>query len=105
MDQSGNEAQSDIMLKELWTSVLGTVHISTDKTFLDMGGDSIKAIICISRIRKMFECELTIEDFLGEESTIASIVALVNNELSSIDLGSSRLTDAKPTVKSSACDR
>lgn len=54
-------------------------EISTDKPFVDLGGDSISAMTCISRIRAKYWMEFDILDFFMDESTISdfakSIVA------------------------------
>lgn len=46
-------------------------EISRDKPFVDLGGDSISAMTCISRIRTKYSMEFDILDFFMDESTIS----------------------------------
>jgi acyl carrier protein len=58
-------------LTEIWQDVLELSTVNVDQEFLDLGGDSLTAMMCISRTRKLFGVELSIEDFFMEHSTIA----------------------------------
>lgn len=52
----------ELHLAAIWREVLGAKSISSQDMFLDLGGDSLSAIHCISRIRSAFGVELTLED-------------------------------------------
>lgn len=46
-------------------------EISTDRPFFELGGDSLSAMTCISRIRAMYSMEFNILDFFLDDSTIS----------------------------------
>ena|SRR5258708_1547099 len=63
-----------IKLVEIWTDVLQVEdRISIHANFLDLGGDSLSAMLCISRIRREFAVDLDLMDFFLVECTIAEL--------------------------------
>jgi surfactin family lipopeptide synthetase C len=58
-------------MKSIWTEVLKIRDLSLDDEFGDLGGDSLAAMLCISRIRDQFNVEFTVEDFFLDHATIA----------------------------------
>jgi acyl carrier protein len=60
---------------EIWSSVLQVDSMGANDDFYDLGGDSLAAMLCISRIRAKYGVELTIEDFLLPGATISQIAA------------------------------
>jgi acyl carrier protein len=60
------------MLLEIFEEVLGIKDLSPDAVFLEVGGDSLAAVLCISRIREVLGVELVLEDFFTDESTAAN---------------------------------
>jgi phthiocerol/phenolphthiocerol synthesis type-I polyketide synthase E len=66
-------AMTDRLIK-IWSEVL-EVPVGLHETFLDLGGDSLAAMGCIVRLRDAFGVELTVDDFLTEESTVAGFAA------------------------------
>jgi surfactin family lipopeptide synthetase C len=62
-----------IKLIEIWKEVLHVDNVSIYENFLDLGGDSLSAMLCISRIRSAFEVEFDIMDFFLVECTIAEL--------------------------------
>jgi acyl carrier protein len=57
----------------IWQEVLPntTDTMPTGSPFLDLGGDSLSAMICITRIRAAFVVEFEIVDFFLDDSTIS----------------------------------
>lgn len=51
------------MLIAVWQEVIGDVSITTNHRFYDVGGDSILAIQCISRIQSMLNVEFPVRAF------------------------------------------
>lgn len=74
-------SEIEATLLTIWQDALPASgeEISIDKPFVDLGGDSISAMTCISRIRSMYSMEFDILDFFMDESSISdfakSIVA------------------------------
>lgn len=49
-------------LTALWEEVLGVARINIDDNFFDLGGESLKATILISRLEKEFDMEISVID-------------------------------------------
>lgn len=57
-------------LVEIWAESLETNEIALHENFVDLGGDSLSATLCISRIHKIWGVDFSIEDFFAENATI-----------------------------------
>lgn len=55
-------------MHKIWSEVLGEESISIKDNFLSVGGDSIKSINVVSRLRKELEIEVNISDIFNEDS-------------------------------------
>ena len=53
--------------------VLSCTVDDLDASFLDLGGDSLAAMLCISRIQREYSVELSIEDFFMLQSSTRGI--------------------------------
>jgi acyl carrier protein len=71
VDDVGIFSETEKLLIGIWHLVLDSESIKLDDEFLDIGGDSLSAIRCISRVRKVFGVELTMEDFLWAQQQCA----------------------------------
>jgi acyl carrier protein len=71
--------ETELKLVDIWQAVLGITAIRVTDEFLDLGGDSLSAMMCISRVRREFDCELTIEDFFLDDATIARFASLIDS--------------------------
>lgn len=58
-------------------AVLQKEKIGREETFVDLGGDSLAAMLCISRIRKEFGVELSVEDFFSGDATTKGLSELI----------------------------
>lgn len=65
-------------VKAIWQEALQTPTISNDVRFLDLGGDSLAAMLCISRMRELLNVEFTIEDFFMDDSTISDFAKMID---------------------------
>ncbi len=63
-------------LSEMWTPLLNVSEISINDNFFDLGGHSLKAIMLLSRIKKKFEVEISLESFFANP-TIEMLSELV----------------------------
>lgn len=52
-------------LAEIWNEVLGLTRVGIANQFIEIGGDSLKAIRVIARIYKMFGVEVSVRDFFA----------------------------------------
>ena len=80
--------ETEKIICELVESFFGYRKIGIQDNFFDMGGDSLKAMTIIRRINKLFEIEVSIQDFYskptihdlaGEIDLAANIVRLKQN--------------------------
>jgi acyl carrier protein len=65
-------------VRYIWTDILKKNEIGDDESFFDLGGDSMDAMLCISRLRKTFQVEFTIEDFFVMPATIRLFARLID---------------------------
>lgn len=64
-------------LEAIWKEVLELEAVPDDARFLDLGGDSVLAMLCISRMRTRLKVELSIESFLTKDSTLAGFARVI----------------------------
>jgi acyl-coenzyme A synthetase/AMP-(fatty) acid ligase/acyl carrier protein len=50
-------------LAAIWSSILGVSGVTLSDEFLELGGDSIRAMQCLSRIRGVFGVEVSLDSF------------------------------------------
>src|ERR1700677_2302376 len=72
-------------LVEIWQGALETSLIPVDAEFIDIGGDSLSAMMCISRVRSVFNCEIALVDFFMEGSTVANFAAAIDKSRAQCD--------------------
>jgi acyl carrier protein len=70
-------------LIDIWSAVLERPGVPANAEFLDLGGDSLSAMMCISRTRKLLHYELSIEDFFMDGATINNIAEKIADGLTS----------------------
>ena len=66
------------MVKQLWIGVLGLEQVGLDDAFLDLGGNSLRAIQCVNRIRETFDIELPLLTLFEEASTVRTMARLID---------------------------
>jgi acyl carrier protein len=59
-------------LADIWQTVLGIDQVGVHDSFMDLGGHSLLAIQLASRIRELFEIDLSVAS-LYKTSTVASL--------------------------------
>jgi acyl carrier protein len=60
-----------------WMEVLQLSEIDVHDQFLDLGGDSLAAILCISRMRSAFGVEFPIDAFFLDDATISNFARMI----------------------------
>ena len=53
-------------ISELWQSFLGIKEIGLKDHFFELGGDSLKAMTLLKRLHKIYDIEISIEDFFKD---------------------------------------
>ena len=71
---------------ETWlSSLFASINLESpdqfDADFISRGGDSLAAMLCISRIRAHFYVELSIEEFFLPDSTVKGLSRIIDNVL------------------------
>jgi amino acid adenylation domain-containing protein len=69
------------VIAEAWEGVLGVSAIDLDTNFFALGGDSLSAIQCLSRLRDKLPMVLSLSDFF-EHNTVREQARLVRQRLS-----------------------
>lgn len=64
-------------LQAIWTEILGLERISIDSKFSDIGGQSLKAAVIISRIYKEFNKDIPLREFFKAQ-TIRNIANIID---------------------------
>ena len=67
---------SDEALTEIWSEVLRHPNVDPKANFFDIGGDSLKAMDVITRVRELLHIDLPLITFF-EEPTISHLAAVV----------------------------
>ena len=94
-------SQSTIANKLLgvWQAFFGKTTIAVDDDFFDLGGDSLKAVTIIARIKKALKVDVSLEQFFNN-STIHQLELLIESEVQTPIQGtlSSSITKAREST-------
>ncbi len=77
---NGTEIAAEIA--SLWSGLMGAPQAVCDRDFFEMGGDSLLAMQCVSRIRQHYSVAISLSDFFLHP-TAGGLAAVVRNRLSS----------------------
>jgi acyl carrier protein len=69
---------TEMSLAQLWRQVLARELISTEDKFLDLGGDSIAAVLMLSMVEEEFGVAVSLSRFLDEPS-VRGLAAAVDD--------------------------
>ena len=62
----------------LWQMLLDIPSVKVTDDFLDIGGDSLAAMLCISRISQKFQVEISFDEFFTGEATVKHFAMLID---------------------------
>jgi acyl carrier protein len=62
-----------IRLHEIWVEMLNVRTIAETDNFVELGGDSIAATLCINRIRDAYDVKVPMTTFMAEEMTLGGL--------------------------------
>ncbi|MGZ5026858.1 MAG: amino acid adenylation domain-containing protein, partial [Methylobacter sp.] len=76
------ENDIEVQLVEQWQQLLGLNRIGVTHAFIDMGGDSLKAMRMVSGIYKTFNVDISLKDFFAEPTVrqLARLIAAAKKE-------------------------
>jgi acyl carrier protein len=60
-------------LAAIWSDVLDVDAIQPTDTFVDLGGDSIAAILCVNQVQKRLGRQVTLAVVLDDETTLGRL--------------------------------
>jgi acyl carrier protein len=67
----------EIKLADIWAEVLALDEIGINDNFLELGGDSVRAMQVVTQVKQQFGVDLTFGAFLRANPTIAEVAAIV----------------------------
>lgn len=68
-------------LMAIWADILPETGIGLDESFLELGGDSVTAVLCVNRIRKELAVEVPMNELLAGRSTIRALAAAIDDAM------------------------
>ncbi|HYE31188.1 MAG TPA: condensation domain-containing protein [Methylomirabilota bacterium] len=75
---AGDERERKLLLA--WQNVLGTAELGVEDNFFEIGGDSLRAMQILARVRESFGVELPLSSLFGPGATIAGMSRLIETE-------------------------
>lgn len=66
-------------ISDMWVQLLGIPSINVKDDFFELGGHSLKAIMFLSRLKKKFEVEISLESFFAN-STVEKLSDLIGKQ-------------------------
>jgi hypothetical protein len=70
-------------LQSIWMAALDVPAVSPGDNFIEAGGDSISATLCVNRIRAALGVDISVLSLLAEEASFDSFVKDVTQAVSS----------------------
>jgi acyl-CoA synthetase (AMP-forming)/AMP-acid ligase II len=88
------------LITEIWADILAVSHIDPDSNFFALGGQSLQAIQCLSRLRDRTSLILSLSDFFANP-TVLQLAAVVQRRMDSASApggatGVNACTDMQP---------
>jgi acyl carrier protein len=74
-----DHTHTERILVEIWSEVLKLDRVDLHHDFLDLGGHSLSATLCINRIKDALAIELPMDMFLVAPAHIAGIAAEIDS--------------------------
>jgi acyl carrier protein len=77
-EESSRYTETEQKLVAIWLDVLRIPAVGIRDQFVDLGGDSMAAMLCLSHLRTVFDVEIEFEDFFGDEATVAAFAEAID---------------------------
>ncbi|MEP6670102.1 MAG: SDR family NAD(P)-dependent oxidoreductase [Chthoniobacter sp.] len=68
------------MLADIWSETLGVADIAREESFFDLGGNSLLALQLVTKLRGLYEVDITLRDFFAAP-TVAQLSFLIHEKL------------------------
>nr|WP_315248565.1 non-ribosomal peptide synthetase [uncultured Flavobacterium sp.] len=75
-DRENNIENESLQL--IWSKILGGLNFNDNDDFFDIGGDSLKALILLNRVNKVFNVDINLNTFI-ENPTFEALSDMVNS--------------------------
>ncbi len=72
-------SETEQKLLEIWRVVLDSSTIRVDDEFVDLGGDSLSAMMCVSRVHNMCNYQIPFDGFFMDGATIANFAKAIDS--------------------------
>lgn len=76
----GPEDRVRALIRPIWLEVLGSDTADDDADFFALGGDSIRAAMIVSRVRRRLGCQITLKTFLNQAFSLEKLVQYVASD-------------------------
>ena len=77
MNMSNDDTLS--RLRAIWSEILHERDVADDDHFIELGGDSIAAVMCVSHIQAEFDVEVPTSMLFLEDTTLASLASAIDS--------------------------
>src|SRR5208282_6544706 len=77
--------ESERLLANIWQELLGLQEVGIDDNFFELGGHSLLGTQLISRLRKVFGVELSVQS-LYDAPTVVAMAETISNRKKQIDI-------------------
>ena len=71
-------SETEALLARVWSDVLDVREFGVHENFLDLGGQSIAATICIQHIFEIFGVVLPLRSFFEASGTVAGLANIID---------------------------
>jgi hypothetical protein len=78
-ENGSTHGDTETRIREIWSDVLQVKQIGVHDDFYDLGGDSLAAMLCISRMRTQFGVEFFVEDFFIVGASISHFAGVLRS--------------------------
>lgn len=96
---SSGTSETEQRLIQIWKEILDVGQVGTDDNFFALGGDSLKLMRLISRIRKEFQIQVSINELYEQPdlTDMATYISKADADLQNDILQTSRVKETYPT--------
>jgi acyl carrier protein len=74
-----NETQK--LLADMWCDLLQIESVELRDRFIEIGGDSVAAMLCVGRVRKALGLELQLEEFFVRDASLENMAARIDQQV------------------------
>lgn len=78
-EAAGPRTETERILAGIWSEVLKTDRVGIYDDFIDLGGHSLSATLCVNRIREVFSVALPLELFFLDPANIAELASEIDS--------------------------